>query len=121
MGVIRAFLEWLGVLNNVVLVIPTMKPLDKGQGNNQAEATPEVAPVSVPAETPAEPEKIDFSNVVIEPLFEDQVDFETFSKSDFGNLFHAQCCYLEHFAGTFTVRTGDFWSANVLETSFLEE
>ena len=71
--------------------IPTMKPLDKGQGNNQAEATPEVAPVSVPAETPAEPEKIDFSNVVIEPLFQDQVDFETFSKSDFRAVKVIEC------------------------------
>ena len=45
----------------------------------KAEATPtEAAP-----EVPAEPEKIDFSNVVIEPLFQDQVDFDTFSKSDF--------------------------------------
>ena len=33
--------------------------------------------------TPAAEENIDFSNVVIEPLFEDQVDFETFSRSDF--------------------------------------
>ena len=74
-----------------VLLFPTMKPLDKGQGNNQAEATPEVAPVSVPAETPAEPEKIDFSNVVIEPLFEDQVDFETFSKSDFRAVKVIEC------------------------------
>ena len=71
--------------------VPTMKPLDKGQGNNQAEAAPEVAPVSVPAETPAEPEKIDFSNVVIEPLFEDQVDFETFSKSDFRAVKVIEC------------------------------
>ena len=76
---------------NSVSLIPTMKPLDKGQGNNQAEATPEVAPVSVPAETPAEPEKIDFSNVVIEPLFEDQVDFETFSKSDFRAVKVIEC------------------------------
>ena len=68
-----------------------MKPLDKGQGNNQAEAAPEVAPVSAPAETPAEPEKIDFSNVVIEPLFEDQVDFETFSKSDFRAVKVIEC------------------------------
>ena len=74
-----------------VILFPTMKPLDKGQGNNQAEATPEVAPVSVPAETPAEPEKIDFSNVVIEPLFEDQVDFETFSKSDFRAVKVIEC------------------------------
>ena len=74
-----------------VILFPTMKPLDKGQGNNQEEATPEVAPVSVPAETPAEPEKIDFSNVVIEPLFEDQVDFETFSKSDFRAVKVIEC------------------------------
>ena len=74
-----------------VILFPTMKPLDKGQGNNQAEAAPEVAPVSVPAETPAEPEKIDFSNVVIEPLFEDQVDFETFSKSDFRAVKVIEC------------------------------
>ena len=74
-----------------VLLFPTMKPLDKGQGNNQAEAAPEVAPVSAPAETPAEPEKIDFSNVVIEPLFEDQVDFETFSKSDFRAVKVVEC------------------------------
>ena len=74
-----------------VILFPTMKPLDKGQGNNQAEATPEVAPVSVPAETPAEPEKIDFSNVVIESLFEDQVDFETFSKSDFRAVKVIEC------------------------------
>ena len=35
------------------------------------------------AETKSEPEKIDFSNVKIEPLFKDMVDFDTFSKSDF--------------------------------------
>ena len=34
-------------------------------------------------EVKAEPEKIDFSNVKIEPLFEEEVDFDTFSKSDF--------------------------------------
>ena len=73
MGVIRAFLEWLGVLNNVVLVIPTMKPLDMPKKEDKPAA---------PA-APAVEEKIDFSNVVIEPLFADQVDFETFSKSDF--------------------------------------
>ena len=56
-----------------------MKPLDMPKKEEKAEAAPtEAAP-----EAPAEPEKIDFSNVVIEPLFEDQVDFETFSKSDF--------------------------------------
>lgn len=52
--------------------IPTMKSLKSGSEGNDTSA-PE-------AKTE---EKIDFSNVVIEPLFEDQVDFETFSKSDF--------------------------------------
>ena len=74
-----------------VILFPTMKPLDKGQGNNQAEADPDVAPDSDAAETPDEPEKIDFSNVVIEPLFEDQVDFETFSKSDFRAVKVIEC------------------------------
>ena len=40
---------------------------------------------------PAEEEKIDFSNMVIEPLFEDQVDFETFSKSDFRAVKVLEC------------------------------
>ena len=74
-----------------VLLFPTMKPLDKVKGDNQAEAAPEVAPVSAPAEAPVEPEKIDFSNVVIEPLFADQVDFETFSKSDFRAVKVLEC------------------------------
>ena len=51
MGVIRAFLEWLGVLNNVVLVIPTMKSLD---GAKKQEKSAD----EIPAETVAEvPEK----------------------------------------------------------------
>ena len=63
-----------------VLLFPTMKSLKTGSEQQQekkeeAEKAPEAAPVVE--------EKIDFSNVVIEPLFEDQVDFETFSKSDF--------------------------------------
>ena len=40
--------------------------------------------------TPVE-EEIDFSNVVIEPLFEDQVDFDTFSKSDFRAVKVLEC------------------------------
>ena len=55
-----------------VLLFPTMKSLDS---DKKAEKTAEPAV--------AEPEKIDFSNVEIEPLFKDFVDFETFSKSDF--------------------------------------
>lgn len=55
-----------------VLLFPTMKSLDS---DKKAAKTAEPAV--------AEPEKIDFSNVEIEPLFKDFVDFETFSKSDF--------------------------------------
>ena len=60
--------------------IPTMKPLDGQKDSGKAdeksnEPAQEAAPVVE--------EKIDFSNVQIEPLFEDFVDFETFSKSDF--------------------------------------
>ena len=62
-----------------VLLFPTMKPLDGVKKENgvsfEAAKAPEAAK--------AEPEKIDFSNVKIEPLFEEFVDFETFSKSDF--------------------------------------
>ena len=60
-------------------LIPTMK----SEGLQKKETTEEnAAPEAVPT-APVVEEKIDFSKVVIEPLFEDQVDFETFSKSDF--------------------------------------
>ena len=63
-----------------VLLFPTMKPLkDVNAGNDVVNNTPETASNDVKAE----PEKIDFSKVEIEPLFKDFVDFETFSKSDF--------------------------------------
>lgn len=63
-----------------VLFFPTMKPLkDVNAGNDVVKNTPE----SVSNDVKAEPEKIDFSKVEIEPLFKDFVDFETFSKSDF--------------------------------------
>ena len=63
-----------------VILFPTMKPLDGQKDSGKAdeksnEPAQEAAPVVE--------EKIDFSNVQIEPLFEDFVDFETFSKSDF--------------------------------------
>ena len=62
-----------------VILFPTMKPLDADKKPETAEAKPAE---TVPA-APAAEEKIDFSNVQIEPLFEDFVDFDTFSKSDF--------------------------------------
>ena len=61
-----------------VLLFPTMKPLDLDKKTTpRAEQQPEAA------EKAEAPEKIDFSQVEIEPLFQDYVDFETFSKSDF--------------------------------------
>ena len=63
-----------------ILLFPTMKPLkDVNAGNDVVNNTPE----TVSNDVKAEPEKIDFSKVEIEPLFKDFVDFETFSKSDF--------------------------------------
>ena len=62
-----------------VLLFPTMKPLDSDKKvEKRAEAPAETAQAA-----PEAPEKIDFSNVEIEPLFKDFVDFDTFSKSDF--------------------------------------
>ena len=62
-----------------VILFPTMKPLDSDKkASKEASAPAEAAPAA-----PAAEEKIDFSNVEIEPLFQDQVDFDTFSKSDF--------------------------------------
>ena len=62
-----------------VILFPTMKPLDSDKKPETAEDKPaEAAPAA-----PAAEEKIDFSNVQIEPLFADFVDFDTFSKSDF--------------------------------------
>ena len=53
----------------------------------KAEEKPEAAP----AATPVSEEKIDFSKVEIEPLFQDQVDFDTFSKSDFRAVKVKEC------------------------------
>jgi len=57
-----------------VILFPTMKPLDTDKKAEKAISAPAAAPVQ---------EKIDFSNVKIEPIFKDMVDFDTFSKSDF--------------------------------------
>lgn len=63
-----------------VLLFPTMKPL---AGERSAEAEKPAAPSAAATEAPAEAVKPDFSKVKIEPLFETEVDFDTFSKSDF--------------------------------------
>jgi lysyl-tRNA synthetase class 2 len=78
-----------------VLLFPTMKPLDTPKDKNGVQksedaATTETASEEVPAVNVSDPsmpifdaKKPDFASLVIEPLFEDLVDFETFSKSDF--------------------------------------
>ena len=70
-----------------VLLFPTMKPLDSDKKVSKE--------VSAPAEAaqaaPVVEEKIDFSSVQIEPLFQDQVDFDTFSKSDFRAVKVKEC------------------------------
>ena len=65
----------------------------KNEANNATQATPVAAKVVVPVEETAVPAKveIDFSNVEVEPLFEDMVDFETFSKSDFRAVKVKEC------------------------------
>ncbi len=70
-----------------VLLFPTMKPLDSDKKvEKRAEAPAETAQAA-----PEAPEKIDFSNVEIEPLFKDFVDFDTFSKSDFRAVKVKEC------------------------------
>ena len=74
-----------------VLLFPTMKPtdLEKKKADEQkakAEAVAEAAPTA-----PVLEEKVDFSNVQIEPLFTDFVDFDTFSKSDFRAVKVKEC------------------------------
>ncbi len=67
-----------------VLLFPTMKSLD---ADKKASKTSEAAPAE--AEKPVE--KIDFSKVKVEPLFEEMVDFDTFSKSDFRAVKVKEC------------------------------
>ena len=70
-----------------VLLFPTMKPLD-GDKKVSKEVS---APAEATQAAPEVEEKIDFSNVQIEPLFQDQVDFDTFSKSDFRAVKVKEC------------------------------
>ncbi len=70
-----------------VLLFPTMKPLESDKkASKEASAPAEAAQTA-----PVVEEKIDFSNVEIEPLFQDQVDFDTFSKSDFRAVKVKEC------------------------------
>ena len=70
-----------------VILFPTMKPLDSDKKVSKEVS----APAAVAQAATEVEEKIDFSNVQIEPLFQDQVDFDTFSKSDFRAVKVKEC------------------------------
>ena len=88
MGIDRAVMLFTGADTiREVILFPTMKPLDSDKkGSKEVSAPAEAAQAS-----PVVEEKIDFSNVQIEPLFQDQVDFDTFSKSDFRAVKVKEC------------------------------
>lgn len=67
-----------------VILFPTMKPIGLNDSSKKAE-------VKAETKAAAQPEKIDFSNVEIEPLFKDFVDFDTFAKSDFRAVKVKEC------------------------------
>ena len=79
--------QWTRV-EEIVQLIPTMKSIgadkqeNKASKSNEAEKCDQIA---------TKEEKIDFSNVKIEPLFEEEVDFDTFSKSDFRAVKVKEC------------------------------
>ena len=79
--------QWTRV-EGIVQLIPTMKSIgadkqeNKASKSNEAEKCDQIA---------TKEEKIDFSNVKIEPLFEEEVDFDTFSKSDFRAVKVKEC------------------------------
>ena len=75
-----------------VILFPTMKSMGaaKNEANNAAQSAPAKSVATFTA-TSDMAEKIDFSNVEVEPLFEDMVDFDTFSKSDFRAVKVKEC------------------------------
>ena len=88
MGIDRAVMLFTGTDTiREVILFPTMKPLDSDKKVSKEVS----APVEATQTAPVVEEKIDFSNVQIEPLFEDQVDFDTFSKSDFRAVKVKEC------------------------------
>ena len=70
-----------------VILFPTMKPLDSDKKVSKEVS----APAAAAQAAPEAPEKIDFSNVEIEPLFKDFVDFDTFAKSDYRAVKVKEC------------------------------
>lgn len=74
-----------------VLLFPTMKPLDTPKSEKKPEEVGIIGGAAGTVEIEIKEEPIDFSNVQIEPLFQDQVDFDTFSKSDFRAVKVKEC------------------------------
>lgn len=77
-GIVEDMGTYRGI-QEICILFPTMKPLDLPKAEKKAAAAE------------AAPETIDFSQVEIEPLFQDMVDFETFSKSDFRAVKVKEC------------------------------
>lgn len=82
--------QWTRV-EGIVQLIPTMKSMGaaKNEANNAAQSAP--AEKTVEKAIAEVKETYDFSNVEVEPLFKDMVDFETFSKSDFRAVKVKEC------------------------------
>ena len=74
-----------------VILFPTMKPLDAPKAEKKPEEAGVIGGAKGTVEIEMKDEPIDFSNVQIEPLFQDQVDFDTFSKSDFRAVKVKEC------------------------------
>jgi len=70
---------------------PTMKPLDTPKSEKKPEEVGIIGGAKGTVEIEIKDEPIDFSNVQIEPLFQNQVDFDTFSKSDFRAVKVKEC------------------------------
>ena len=74
-----------------VILFPTMKPLDTPKSEKKPEEVGIIGGAKGTVEIEIKDDPIDFSNVQIEPLFQDQVDFDTFSKSDFRAVKVKEC------------------------------
>lgn len=85
---LSAYIKLWEAEKGLAILIPTMKPLKDVNGKNDVN---EKAVSAGADDVESEPEKIDFSKVKIEPLFEEFVDFDTFAKSDFRAVKVKEC------------------------------
>ena len=92
MGIDRAVMLFTGADTiREVILFPTMKPLDTPKSEKKPEEVGIIGGAKGTVEIEIKDEPIDFSNVQIEPLFQNQVDFDTFSKSDFRAVKVKEC------------------------------